>query len=277
MKRELTQDKIIERSIIKKFRKSIWAPFIHAIKQYNLIKENDRIAVCISGGKDSFLLAKLMQNLQKFSDVPFEIEYIVMDPGYTEKHKQQIINNANLLNIPIQIFSSNIFDVADKTEKNPCYLCARMRRGCLYSFAQSLNCNKIALGHHMNDVIETTLLAMFYGSQLQGMMPKLNSTNFPNMQLIRPLYRILEEDITAWCKYNNLQFIRCACKLTAKSQTEDLENSKRLEIKKLIYKLKENNPMIEYNIFNSLHQVNLDTFVAYKTNGNYIINTDEDK
>ncbi len=277
MQRKLTKDKLVERSIITKFRKTIWAPFIHAIKEYELINKNDKIAVCISGGKDSFILAKLIQNLHSFSDVPFEVEYIVMDPGYTKQHIQQIIDNANLLNIPIKIFKSNIFDVTENTPKNPCYLCARMRRGCLYSYAKSLGCNKIALGHHMNDVIETTLLAMFYGSQLQGMMPKLKSTNFEGMQLIRPLYRILEEDIIAWCNYNNLEFIRCACKLTAKQQVDELESSKRLEIKNLIRKLKETNPMVEYNIFNSLHQVNLDTFVAYKTNGQYIINTKSEK
>lgn len=270
MKRELTKDKLVERSIITKFRQSIWAPFIHAIKQYKLIQPNDKIAVCISGGKDSFLLAKLMQNLHSFSDVPFDIEYIVMNPGYTEANKNKIIENAKLLNIPIKMFETNIFEVADNTIKNPCYLCARMRRGSLYKYAQDLGCNKIALGHHLNDAVETTLIAMFYGSQLQGMPPKLNSTNFPGMQLIRPLYRILEEDIKAWVKYNDLSFLRCACKLTEKNEVEELSTSKRLEIKNLIRRLKETNPMIEYNIFNSLHQVNLDTFVAYKSAGEYI-------
>ena len=270
MNRELTKDKLVERSIITKFRQSIWAPFIHAIKQYKLIQPNDKIAVCISGGKDSFLLAKLMHNLHSFSDVPFDIEYIVMNPGYTEANKNKIIENAKLLNIPIKMFETNIFEVADNTIKNPCYLCARMRRGSLYKYAQDLGCNKIALGHHLNDAVETTLIAMFYGSQLQGMPPKLNSTNFPGMQLIRPLYRILEEDIKAWVKYNDLSFLRCACKLTEKNEVEELSTSKRLEIKNLIRKLKETNPMIEYNIFNSLHQVNLDTFVAYKSAGEYI-------
>ena len=270
MNRELTKDKLVERSIITKFRQSIWAPFIHAIKQYKLIQPNDKIAVCISGGKDSFLLAKLMQNLHSFSDVPFDIEYIVMNPGYTEANKNKIIENAKLLNIPIKMFETNIFEVADNTIKNPCYLCARMRRGSLYKYAQDLGCNKIALGHHLNDAVETTLIAMFYGSQLQGMPPKLNSTNFPGMQLIRPLYRILEEDIKAWVKYNDLSFLRCACKRTEKNEVEELSTSKRLEIKNLIRKLKETNPMIEYNIFNSLHQVNLDTFVAYKSAGEYI-------
>ncbi len=271
MSRELTKDKLVERSIITKFRKKIWAPFIHSINKYNLIRAGDKIAICISGGKDSFLLAKLMQNLHSFSDIPFDIEYIVMDPGYKPAIRTKIIENANLLNIPIRIFESNIFDVAEATEKNACYLCARMRRGCLYKYAQDLGCNKIALGHHMNDVIETTLLAMFYGSQLQGMLPILNSTNFPGMQLIRPLYSILEEDITSWVRYNDLEFIACACKLTEKSAIDE-NLSKRKEIKNLIKKLKETNPMIESNIFNSLHQVNLDTFVAYKHNGDYITN-----
>ncbi|MBQ4558094.1 MAG: tRNA 2-thiocytidine biosynthesis protein TtcA [Clostridia bacterium] len=266
MSRELTKDKMIERSLITKFRKSIWAPFIRAIKEYELIDENDKIAVCISGGKDSFILAKLMQNLQKFSDVPFELEYIVMDPGYNAKNREKIEENAKLLNIPIKIFNSNIFDVANSTPKNPCYLCARMRRGCLYKFAKDLGCNKIALGHHQNDVIETTLIAMFYGAQLQGMLPKLNSTNFKGMQLIRPLFRIKEEAIENWVKYNNLEFIRCACRFTEKNNDEDI-TSKRLEIKNLIKSLKETNEMIEDNILSSIHQVNLDTFVGYKTEG----------
>ena len=271
MKRELTKSELVERSLIKKFRQTLWAPFIKAVKEYNLIETNDKIAVCISGGKDSFVLAKLMQNLHRFSNVPFSVEYIVMDPGYTKKHRKEIENNAKLLDIPIQIFESNIFDVADKTIKNPCYLCARMRRGCLYSFAKNLGCNKIALGHHMNDIIETTLISMFYGSQLQGMMPKLNSTNFEGMQLIRPLCRILEEDIIAWAKYNELNFIRCACKLTAKAEVDELD-SKRKEIKELIASLKLSNPLIEYNIYNSLHQVHLDTFIAYKKDGKHIFN-----
>jgi len=266
MSRELTKDKMIERSLITKFRKSIWAPFIRAIKEYELIDKNDKIAVCISGGKDSFILAKLMQNLQKFSDVPFELEYIVMDPGYNAKNREKIEENAKLLNLPIKIFNSNIFDVANSTPKNPCYLCARMRRGCLYKFAKDLGCNKIALGHHQNDVIETTLIAMFYGAQLQGMLPKLNSTNFKGMQLIRPLFRIKEEAIENWVKYNNLEFIRCACRFTEKNNDEDI-TSKRLEIKNLIKSLKETNEMIEDNILSSIHQVNLDTFVGYKTEG----------
>ncbi|MBE5734960.1 MAG: tRNA 2-thiocytidine biosynthesis protein TtcA [Clostridiales bacterium] len=263
MKRELTKSKMVERSIITKFRQKLWAPFIRSIKKYNLIEENDKIAVCISGGKDSFLLAKLMQNLQSFSDVPFELEFIVMDPGYKEHIREKITANAKLLDIPIKIYNSNIFDVAEATDKNACYLCARMRRGCLYKYAKDLGCNKIALGHHMNDVIETTLIAMFYGSQLQAMLPILNSTNFEGMKLIRPLYSVLEEDITAWVKYNSLEFIACACKLTEKNKIDE-NASKRYEIKQLIKNLKQTNPMIEQNIFNSIHQVNLDTFVGYK-------------
>ncbi len=274
MSRELSKDKLIERSIITKYRNKLWAPFIHAIKQYELIEEGDKIAVCISGGKDSFLLAKLMQNLQKFSDVPFDLEFIVMDPGYNKVNRELIESNSKLMGIPIKIFETNIFDVANNTDKNPCYLCARMRRGSLYNYAKSLGCNKIALGHHMNDVIETTLIAMFYGSQLQGMLPKLNSTNFEGMQLIRPLYRIREEDIISWSKYNNLHFLRCACKLTEKNEVEEISTSKRLEIKNLISQLKETNPLIEDCIFNAIHQVNLDTFVGYKTGDKLITSTE---
>ncbi len=275
MKRNLSKDKLVERSIITKFRQKLWAPFIRSIKRYNLIQENDKIAVCISGGKDSFVLAKLMQNLQSFSDIPFDLEFIVMDPGYKTKIREKIIHNAELLNIPIKIFESNIFDVAEATDKNACYLCARMRRGCLYKYAKDLGCNKIALGHHMNDVIETTLLAMFYGAQLQGMPPILDSTNFPGMKLIRPLYNVLEEDIQSWVKYNELEFIACACKLTEKSKIDETA-SKRHEIKNLIKKLKETNPMIESNIFSSIHQVNIDTFVAYKKD-NILYNCYNDK
>ena len=273
MARELSKDKIVERSLITKFRKSIWAPFIHSVKQYELIEKNDKIAVCISGGKDSFLLAKLMQNLHRFSDIPFELEYIVMDPGYNQLNREKIIQNAKLLNIPIKIFKTNIFDVANSTPKNPCYLCARMRRGCLYKFAKELGCNKIALGHHLNDVIETTLIAMFYGAQLQGMLPKLNSTNFEGMQLIRPLFRVKEDAIEHWVNYNNLEFIRCACRFTEKNNDEDI-TSKRLEIKNLIKSLKETNDMIEDNIFSALHQVNIDTFAGYKTKGEEFTSTE---
>ena len=214
MKRELEPYQLIERSIIKKYRKELWTPFIVAVKRYELIQANDKIAVCISGGKDSMLMAKLMQELQKHSDVPFELVFLVMDPGYNEINRQKIESNAELLHIPVTIFESNIFSVANNTEKNPCYLCARMRRGHLYSKAKELGCNKIALGHHFNDVIETTVMSMFYGSQLQAMPPMLHSTSFPGMTLIRPMYCIREEDILAWKHYNDLEFIQCACRFT---------------------------------------------------------------
>ena len=214
MKRELEPYQMIERSIIKKYRKELWTPFIVAVKRYELVQEGDKIAVCISGGKDSMLMAKLMQELQKHSDVPFELVFLVMDPGYNEINRQKIESNAELLHIPVTIFESNIFSVANNTEKNPCYLCARMRRGHLYSKAKELGCNKIALGHHFNDVIETTVMSMFYGSQMQAMPPKLHSTSFPGMTLIRPMYCIREEDILAWKRYNDLEFIQCACRFT---------------------------------------------------------------
>lgn len=269
MGRELEKYEIVERSIIKKYRKAIWNPFIAAVKDYELIKANDKIAVCISGGKDSMLLAKLMQELHKYSEVPFEVVYLVMDPGYNEENRQKIESNAELLNVPITVFETNIFNVANKTEKSPCYLCARMRRGHLYKKAQDLGCNKIALGHHFNDVIETTLIGMFYGSQLQSMPPKLHSTNFKGMELIRPMYRIREDSILAWKRYNNLEFIQCACRFTENLEKEgnDSSNSKRQEIKDLISRLKKVNPNIEKSIFNSIHSVCLDTIVGYKSDG----------
>ena len=214
MSKELSQCQVIERSLSKTYRKRIWVPFIMAIKKYELIQEGDRIAVCISGGKDSMLLAKLLQMLQRHSDFPFELVFLVMDPGYNSINREKIESNAKLLEIPITIFETDIFNIADRTEKNPCYLCAKMRRGHLYSQAKKLGCNKIALGHHFNDVIETTLLGMFYGSQLQAMLPKLHSTNFEGMELIRPLYCVHEDDIIAWTKYNHLEFIQCACRFT---------------------------------------------------------------
>ena len=268
MGRELEKHELVERSIIKKYRKQIWNPFIIAMKDYQLVNEGDKVAVCISGGKDSMLLAKLMQELHKYSEVNFSLEYIVMDPGYNEVNRKKIESNARLLNIPITVFETNIFDVANKTEKSPCYLCARMRRGHLYKKAQDMGCNKIALGHHFNDVIETTLLGMFYGSQLQSMPPKLHSTNFEVMELIRPMYRIHEDAILAWQRYNNLDFIQCACRFTEKNSDENEETtSKRKEIKALIKTLKKTNPNIEKSIFNSIHSVCLDTMVGYKSNG----------
>ena len=266
MSRELEEYERVERSIVKKYRKGIWNPFILAVKKYELIKPGDKIAVCISGGKDSMLLAKLMQQLHSYSDFPFDVEYIVMDPGYNKINRAKIESNAELLHIPIKVFETNIFRVADKTEKSPCYLCARMRRGHLYKMAQQLGCNKIALGHHFNDVIETTLIGMFYGSQLQSMPPKLHSTNFEGMELIRPMYCIHEDAILEWKRYNNLEFIQCACRFTENAENGS-GSSKRQEIKELIKSLKRTNPNIEKSIFNSIHSVCLDTMVGYKSEG----------
>ncbi len=269
MGRELTKEQLVERSVVKKYRKSIWNPFIAAVKRYELIEEGDNIAVCISGGKDSMLLAVLMRLLQRISEVPFNVTYLVMDPGYNEINRRKIEENASMLNIPINVFESDIFSVADSVEKSPCYLCARMRRGHLYAKAKEMGCNKIALGHHMSDVIETTLMGMMYGSQLQGMMPRIKSTNFSGMELIRPMYCILEEDIISWKNYNELSFIQCACRFTEKmSETGDgIGESKRQEIKALIKELKKTNPQVEYNLFTSIHNVNVDTFVSYKLKG----------
>lgn len=269
MSREFETYQKVEQSISKKFRRSIWGPFITAIKRYELIEEGDRIAACISGGKDSMLMAKLLQMLQRHSDVPFDLIFLVMDPGYNELNRKKIESNAALLHVPITIFESSIFDVANSTEKSPCYLCARMRRGYLYSRAKELGCNKIALGHHFSDVIETTVMGMFYGGQLQAMIPKLHSKNFEGMTLIRPMYCIHEDDILAWKRYNGLDFIQCACRFTENfnASGDGIGDSKRQEIKKLIRHLKENNPNIEKSIFNSLHNLALDTFPGYKTNG----------
>ena len=273
MKKELTQKEKITYSINKKFRKTIWNPFIESVKTYNLICKGDKIAVCISGGKDSLLLAKLIQMLQKYSEIPFELEYIVMDPGYLPENRQKIIANAELLDIDIKIFDSDIFSSVENVKNSPCYLCARMRRGYLYEFAQSLGCNKIALGHHLDDVIETTVMAMFHGAQLQGMLPKLRSTNHPGMQLIRPLYMVSEEAICAWRDYNELEFLQCACRFTEGVANESI-SSKRSETKKLLAQLQKENPLIRQNIFNSLHNVCLDTFCGYKTDGvRYDFNT----
>ncbi len=268
MPRELSRAARIERSIIKTYHKQLWTPFINALKQYELIAPGDRIAVCISGGKDSMLLAKLMQQLHRHSDVPFELEYLVMDPGYAPANRAKIEENAAILDVPVTIFESDIFAVANGAEKNPCYLCARMRRGALYAKAQELGCNKIALGHHRDDVIETTVMAMFYGAQLQGMMPKLHSTNFPGMELIRPLYCVREEDVIAWAKHNELEFLQCACRFTERAATAGHETeSKRKEVKNLIRTLRETNPDLESNIFHAIHAVNLDMFPGYKTKG----------
>jgi tRNA(Ile)-lysidine synthase TilS/MesJ len=258
----------IERSIIKKYRKTIWSKFISAIKEYKLIEDNDKIAVCISGGKDSMLMAKCMQHLQKYSDIKFETEYIVMDPGYNEANRQQIIENAGMLNIPVKIFNTPIFEIVDRVDETPCYLCARMRRGYLYRNARELGCNKIALGHHFDDVIETVLMSMLYAAEIKTMMPKLKSTNHEGMELIRPMYKIREEDVLSWKRYNNLQFIQCACRVTERLHTENT-GSKRQEMKLLIQKLTQINPNIDQNIFRSIHNINLDTIIGYRKNEQY--------
>ena len=267
MKENPTPCQRAERSITKTYRKQIWNPFIRAVREYELIKPNDKIAVCISGGKDSMLLAKLMQMLQRYSEVPFELVFLVMDPGYSEVNRKKILSNAELLEIPVTVFETDIFSVTVKADRYPCYLCAKMRRGHLYSKAKSLGCNKIALGHHFSDVIETTVMAMFYGAQLQAMIPKLHSTNFEGMELIRPLYCVHEDNIILWKNYNDLEFLQCACKMTENLSEDKLSSGKRQEVKELIKSLKKDNPNIEKNIFNSIHRLHLDTFPAYKTKG----------
>ncbi len=276
MAKQLTACGSIERSINKKYRKTIWNPFIEAVKNYRLIEKGDKIAVCISGGKDSMLLAKLMQLLNRYSEIPFELEFLVMNPGYSPKNLEKILQNARLMEIPITVFETDIFSVADSVPKSPCYLCARMRRGYLYSEARQLGCNKIALGHHFSDVIETTVMGMFYGGQLQAMPPKLYSTNFEGMELIRPLYCVHEDSIISWKNYNNLSFLQCACRFTERNfETGDgVGESKRQEIKQLIKQLKKTNPNIEKNIFRSIHAVCLDTMLGCKTGGEtYDFNT----
>jgi len=254
----------IERSIIKKFKKDIWRKFTKGINEYQMIEDGDRIACCISGGKDSMLMAKLFQELKKHGRNNFDVVFLVMNPGYNDLNLNMILNNAKLLNIPIEVFESDIFDVVENIEENPCYLCARMRRGHLYSKALELGCNKIALGHHYDDVIETILMGMLYGAQIQTMMPKLHSTSFPGMELIRPLYLIREDDIIHWMNYNDLHFIQCACKLTDGLENDDEISSKRVEIKFLIKALREKSPFIEKNIFRSVCNVNLNTIISYK-------------
>ncbi|MCR4715677.1 MAG: tRNA 2-thiocytidine biosynthesis protein TtcA [Lachnospiraceae bacterium] len=267
---DLSLQNQVELSIRKKFHKTIFSRFAKAIKTYQMISEGDRIAVCISGGKDSMLMAKCFQEIKKHRQVDFDLEFIVMDPGYLPANRELIESNAKALGIPIHIHDAEIFDAVYDIEKNPCYLCARMRRGHLYSIAQSHNCNKIALGHHYDDVIETILMAMLYGGQIQSMMPKLKSTNFDGMQLIRPLYLVREDDIIHWRDYNNLRFLQCACRFTEEcnlSATEDVNKSKRQEIKNLIKTLKKTNPFVEKNIFRSVENVNLDTLIEYKKDG----------
>lgn len=259
----------VEKSLRKKFKKSIWSQFTRAINTYELVKPGDRIAVCISGGKDSMLMAKLFQELKRHNKFEFEVKFLVMDPGYSPENRRVIEENARRLRIPVTIYESDIFDSVYHIEKSPCYLCARMRRGHLYAYAREMGCNKIALGHHYDDVIETILMGMLYGAQVQTMMPKLHSTNFDGMELIRPLYLVREDDIKAWRDYNGLHFIQCACKFTDTCTTCNNEEnqSKRVEIKELIRTLKKTNPFVEGNIFKSVENVNLDTVVAYKQHG----------
>ena len=262
--------KEVEKSIRKKFHKQLFSRFAKAINEYELVKEGDKIAVCISGGKDSMLMAKLFQELKWHNKFPFELVFLVMDPGYNAVNRQIIENNAKMLNIPITIFESDIFDSVFHIEKSPCYLCARMRRGHLYSKAKEFGCNKIALGHHYDDVIETILMGMLYGAQVQTMMPKLHSTNFEGMELIRPMYLIREEDIKHWRDYNELYFIQCACRFTDTCSTcnpDGSSASKRMEVKHMIAQMKKTNPFVESNIFRSMENVNLDTVIGYKQNG----------
>lgn len=260
----------IEKSIRKKFHKQLFSRFAKAVRDYQLVQEGDKVAVCISGGKDSMLMAKLFQELQKHRKVSFDLEFLVMDPGYLKKNRELIEENAARLGIPIRVFETEIFDAVYEIEKSPCYLCARMRRGHLYSRAGEIGCNKIALGHHYDDVIETILMGMLYGGQVQTMMPKLHSTNFAGLELIRPMYYIREDDIKRWRDYNRLQFLQCACRFTencAAAEEEDRSLSKRMEIKQLIAELKRNNPFVEANIFKSVENVNLSTVIAYKEHG----------
>ena len=259
----------VEKSLRKKFRKEIWSKFTKAVNTYELVKPGDKIAVCISGGKDSMLMAKCFQELKLHDKFDFDVKFLVMDPGYSPRNRQVIEENARILNIPITVFESDIFESVYNIEKSPCYLCARMRRGHLYAYAKELGCNKIALGHHYDDVIETILMGMLYGAQVQTMMPKLHSTNFEGMELIRPLYLVREDDIKAWRDYNGLNFIQCACKFTDTCTTCNNEEnqSKRVEIKELIKTLKQVNPHVESNIFRSVENVNIDTVIAYKQNG----------
>ena len=264
---KMEEYKEIERSIITKYRKDIWSKCVRCISDYELIKENDKVMVCISGGKDSFLMAKCIQELVRHGRFKFDAYYVVMNPGYSDKHLKMITNNAKRLNIPISIFDSDIFNVVNSISgDSPCYLCARMRRGYLYSKAQELGCNKIALGHHFDDVIETSLLSMFYGSEVKTMMPKLHSDNFKGIELIRPLYLIKEQDIISWKNYNKLEFINCACKFTEMNHITN-SNSKRKEIKELINNLRKVNKNIDDNIFKSLGNINMNCILGYHKDG----------
>ena len=265
MSRNFTPAQMVEQSIIRTYHDELWNPFCKAIKRYELINPGDRIAVCISGGKDSMLMAVMMRMLHRHSEVPFDVEYLIMDPGYNSENRRLVEKNAQFLELPYTIYESDIFEIANVQEKNPCFLCARMRRGCLYKKAQEMGCNKIALGHHFDDVIGTTLIGMFYGGQLQAMIPKLKSKNFPGMELIRPMYMVHEEDILTWKEANNLEFIQCACRFTENDAVQ--HDSKRQEIKDLVRRLREDNPNIERNIFASIHMLQLDMMVSWKYKG----------
>lgn len=269
MGREFSYIQRLERSILTEYRETLWQPFCRAVKRYRLIQAGDRIAVCISGGKDSMLLAKLIELLHRHSEVPFEAVYLIMDPGYNAENREKVESNAKKLEIPYTLFESDIFEASESLEKHPCFLCARMRRGCLYGKAQSLGCNKIALGHHFDDVIETVLISMLYGGQMQAMPPKLRAKNFPGMELIRPLYMVREQDIIAWKDAMGLSFIQCACRFTEGAAAGGHE-SKRAEVKRLIQKLHEENPVVEQNIFGSIHNVQLDTMAGWKYKGKEI-------
>ena len=266
MSRSFTPIQLVEQTIVRRYHEQLWSPFCKAIKRYQLIQPGDRIAVCISGGKDSMLLSKMMQMLHRHTEIPFEAVYLIMDPGYNPENRGRVVQNAELLEIPYTLFESDIFEVANSQDKNPCFLCARMRRGCLYRKAQELGCNKIALGHHFDDVISTTVMAMFYGGQLQAMPPRLRAQNFPGMELIRPLYLVREDDIIAWKNANGLSFIQCACRFT-EDANRDHSGSKRLEVRELIRQLKQTNPHIEENIFASIHHLQLDSMVCWKYQG----------
>ncbi len=270
---EMTDERRVELSLTKKYKKEIYGRFIRAINEYKLLQEGDRVAVCISGGKDSMLMARCFMQLQKHSDFPFELRFIVMDPGYAPENRRKIEENARFLGIPVDVFSSEIFEIVESVDGSPCYLCARMRRGYLYGRAEELGCNKIALGHHFDDVIETILMGMLYGAQVQTMMPKLRSSNFKGLELIRPMYLIRERDIIAWSRYLGLEFIRCACRFTAENDALDKESaSKRKAVKALIAELEADNPLVPMNIFRSVENVNLQTIISYHSGEDYHTN-----
>ena len=260
----------IERSIIRKFRKRTWSPFTKAVRDYELIREGDRVACCISGGKDSFLLAKLLQELQRHGPVPFELVFLVMNPGYNEENRKLILENARILGLDLELFETNIFAAVDHIDRNPCYLCARMRRGYLYSQAKKLGCNKIALGHHFDDAVETFLMSILYAGEVRAMMPKLHSTSCPGMELLRPLYYVREADIRQWRDENGLRFLQCACRFTEENalpRADGASGSKRLEMKELIRRLEAGNPQVGANIFHAMGNINLETVLGYKLDG----------